>query len=193
MLVKDVFKVKQLQSYCNSREEEALRVEVNLPGTTAACAICYSNCITRKCLTLKMKIKNTDFNIYNGAIRLWISTSTKVMTCFCDRFHRLRYINVSNLWLWKLRSRSRSTTFAIVPFDGEYQPLYLTVFEIYSRHDLENGDHIHEVHRSRMASLDGEYGTSFLTAMVMFYLSSLWPWKCRSMSRSMKVTSDHFR
>ena len=29
----------------------------------------YSKCITSKCLTLKMKVKVTEYNIYNGAIR----------------------------------------------------------------------------------------------------------------------------
>ena len=63
---------------------EAVRVEANLLGTSATCAIFYSKCITRKCLTLKIK------------------------------------------------SRSRSTTFTMVPFDGKYQPLqtsyYLSIF-----------------------------------------------------------------
>ena len=37
----------------------AVRVEANLPGTSSACAILNSKCITRKCLTCTMKVKVT--------------------------------------------------------------------------------------------------------------------------------------
>ena len=40
----------------------AVRVEANLPGTT---------------LTLKVKVKVTDYNVHSGAIRWRISTSVK--------------------------------------------------------------------------------------------------------------------
>ena len=36
------------------------------------------------------------------------------------RSHRLEVVKVCNFSPWKIRSRSRSTTFVMVPFDGEY-------------------------------------------------------------------------
>ena len=45
-----------------------VRVETNLSGTSAVCVIFYSKCITRKCLTLKMKVKVTEYNIHNDSI-----------------------------------------------------------------------------------------------------------------------------
>ena len=38
-------------------------------GLTTACIIFDSKCITRKYLTLNMKIKVKEYNIHNGAIR----------------------------------------------------------------------------------------------------------------------------
>ena len=47
----------------------AVRVEANLRGTFDACAILvYSKCVARKCLTLKMKIKVTEYTIRNDSI-----------------------------------------------------------------------------------------------------------------------------
>ena len=44
------------------------RVEANLPGTSAACAIFNNKCITRKYLSLKMQVKVIEYNIHHGAI-----------------------------------------------------------------------------------------------------------------------------
>ena len=55
----------------------AVRVEPNLPGTSAACPFFYSQCITRKCQTLKMKVKVVEYNISDGSILWQISTSIK--------------------------------------------------------------------------------------------------------------------
>ena len=41
----------------------------------------YSKCITRICLTLKMKVNVTEYNIHNHVIRLQISTSLKEIFC----------------------------------------------------------------------------------------------------------------
>ena len=57
----------------------AVRIEGNLPGSSAACAFLCSQCITRKSfLILKMKVNVTEYNIHNGPIRLQMSTGKKV-------------------------------------------------------------------------------------------------------------------
>ena len=43
------------------------------------CNFFYSKCITRKCLTLKMKVKDKAYNIRNGPIRWQISTPIKII------------------------------------------------------------------------------------------------------------------
>ena len=48
----------------------AVRIEINLPGTSAACTFFIAKCITRKCLTLKTRIMVMDYNIRNGR-NLW--------------------------------------------------------------------------------------------------------------------------
>ena len=46
------------------------RVEANLPGLSLSLHSVYCKCITRKYLTLKMKVKVTEYNTGNGPIRL---------------------------------------------------------------------------------------------------------------------------
>ena len=41
---------------------QTMRVEANLPETYAACAF-YSQRMTRKCLTLKMKVRVMEYNM----------------------------------------------------------------------------------------------------------------------------------
>ena len=51
-----------------------------------------------KCLTLKMKVKVTEYNIHNGVIRWQISTSIKVIRrIFAISLTNFRDTNVSNL------------------------------------------------------------------------------------------------
>ena len=54
-------------------------VEINLLWISAAFAFFYSKCISIKCLTFKMLVKFTDYNIHNGPIRWQISTLIKVV------------------------------------------------------------------------------------------------------------------
>ena len=46
-----------------------VRVTADLPGTSTAYAFLYRKCITRKCVTLKMKVKVTKYNMCNGLIQ----------------------------------------------------------------------------------------------------------------------------
>ena len=48
---------------------------------------------------------------------------TALNTYLCACFHLVRHINVSNLWSCKFRSRSWSTSFAVVSLGGKYQTL----------------------------------------------------------------------
>ena len=61
----------------------AVQDEANLLETFVASAIFYSSC-TRKCWTLKMKIKVMEYSNRNGPIRWQISTSIKVKL---EHFH----------------------------------------------------------------------------------------------------------
>ena len=79
-----------------------VRVEANLPKTSVACAIFYSKCITRTCLTLKIKIKVTEYNIYNSPIRWKISTSIKVILIIFASSRRFQNIHISKLVTLKM-------------------------------------------------------------------------------------------
>ena len=132
----------------------------------------YSKCIANKFLTLKIKIKVTEYTICNGPIRWQISTSMKAilehlslaLTVFeiftfknswswgninvimynicsgtigwkipnflsdcnsnaCIFQPILVKIATWKVWSWKFRSRSSSTTFAVMLFNGGYHPL----------------------------------------------------------------------
>ena len=54
-----------------------VRDEANLPCTFAACTFFYSQCISRKCLTLKNVGQGYGVNIHNDLIRWQISTCIK--------------------------------------------------------------------------------------------------------------------
>ena len=47
----------------------------------------------------------------------------KAPTYFYSRSHRFRDINVSTVWSSNIKSRSPSTTFVMMPYSCEYQPL----------------------------------------------------------------------
>ena len=66
---------------------KAVRVEANLPGTSAVTAQFLSQMHNKKCLTLKMKVKVMEHNIHNGAIRWQISKSAK------DRYFSLAFLS----------------------------------------------------------------------------------------------------
>ena len=57
--------------------ERASQVEANLPGTSTVIARYLLQMHNKKCLTLKMKVKVKEHNIYNGAILWQISDSIK--------------------------------------------------------------------------------------------------------------------
>ena len=56
-----------------------VRVKANLLGTHLLTAHLYSQCITRKCLTLQIKVKIMEYRIRNVCIRWQISNSVKVI------------------------------------------------------------------------------------------------------------------
>ena len=58
---------------------EAVRIEANPPGTSAASAIILQQWIKRKCLTVEKKVNITEYNIHNGEIRWRILTSVKII------------------------------------------------------------------------------------------------------------------
>ena len=101
----------------------AVRVEVNQPETSATCAFFYNKCMTRKCLTLKMKVNVTEYtksqwshsianiNLYKSRTWAFFASSHR----FPDVIY---YIFPEMLWPWKYKLRSRFTTFAMAPFDG---------------------------------------------------------------------------
>ena len=67
----------------NSNSTVAVRVEANLPGDPLPVQFFYNKCIIRKCFTLKMKAKVTEYSIHNGAIRWWINLCKSYMMYFC--------------------------------------------------------------------------------------------------------------
>ena len=103
------------------------------------------------------------------------------------------------VWTSNLRSRSRSTTLIVVPFDGKYQPVqrsYLSIFLQHSSflryshfkiHDLENVEQAHDVqHWSHSKQISTstkvilEYFSSALIVFEIFKFQNSWPQKCRS-------------
>ena len=73
----------------------AVRVETNLPETSAACAIFYSKCIALKYLTLKNEGQCYGVQHSNGLIRWQISTSISHICAFFASSHRFRHIHIS--------------------------------------------------------------------------------------------------
>ena len=121
---------------------------------------------------------------------------------FCASSLRFRDINVSNVWPWRIRSWSPSTTtVAALPYDGENQTLWvitriftldLTVSEI-SRFEiiyLENLDQGHEVRHlqwshsmvniNRYKNHNWALSLRVVTVFQIFAFQILWPWKYRS-------------
>ena len=61
----------------------------------------YNKCITKKCFTLKMKVKVTEYANRNGHIPWQISKSIKViLENFCASSYRLRDGNILSFWPW---------------------------------------------------------------------------------------------
>ena len=52
------------------------------------------------------------------------------------------------VWPWKCRSRSRSTTFALIPFDGEYQTLHKSFLSIFA-----SSHRFWDIHISKLVTL----------------------------------------
>ena len=130
-----------------------VRVEASLSGTSAACSIFYSKCITRKYSTLKMKIKFTENSIHNSAIRWRISTST----CSCDSFHSFRDSYVSKIsWPWNCRSshdvqHSQCAVRGQILSDGNSNVCIFPAFICQnSKFDIENIDQGLGVQHSQM-------------------------------------------
>ena len=74
----------------------AVRVEANLLGTSAVSAIFYSKRISRKCLTLKLNVKVTEYTNRNGSIRWQMSISIKIIReHFFPSSPRFRDIHIS--------------------------------------------------------------------------------------------------
>ena len=72
-------------------------------------------------LLLKKMVKVTMYNFRNVVIRCWIWKSVKVVHCILALVVTVsKDINVAKFIPWKSRSRSLSTTLAIVYF-GKYQ------------------------------------------------------------------------
>ena len=77
---------------------KTVRVEANQPGTSATCDIFYRKCKTRKCFTVKLKVRVTDYIIHNNAIRWRTATSEKVIWRILAIALTCRDTIVSNLW-----------------------------------------------------------------------------------------------
>ena len=75
-------------------------------------------------MATKMLVKVMMYNIYSSAIRWRISDFLSECSSIIYIFRRLLVkISTCKVWPWKFRSRSRNTTFVMVPFEGKYQSL----------------------------------------------------------------------
>ena len=105
------------------RQGTCVCVEANLQGTSAARAIIYRKCITRKCLILKMNVKVMECTSCSGPIRWQISTSIKVIlehfSLALTAFEIFTFQNSSS-------EKYRSRTFVMAPFDGKNLTSHLT-------------------------------------------------------------------
>ena len=104
---------------------------------------------------------------------------------------RFRYVNVSNVWSWILRSRSRSTTFIVLPVGGEYQPHIFTLvlivsemlrFEMFNLENLGPGYGVqHSQWFQPMANINiykkRRWAFIALTVSQVLAFQILWPWK----------------
>ena len=93
-----------------------VRVEANLPGAVSSLHIFYKQCLTRKCLILKMKKKVMDYNIRNSPIEWQYINLYKSHTwAFSLALTIFEVFTFQNSWHWKCTSRAWCTTFAEAP------------------------------------------------------------------------------
>ena len=91
----------------------------------------HSKYITRKCLTLKIKVKIIKY--ITGPIRWQISNAIKVIV-----EHFLLDLTIFQIFTfkisrpWKCRSNPWCTTFAVVSFDGKYLTSYLMAIVMFA-------------------------------------------------------------
>ena len=103
----------------------AMRVEATCLWYLLPVKIVYNKCMTRKCLTLKVKVKVTEYTNWNGPIWWKISTFIKVIL-----EHVSLAFTVSRYSHFKFRvleyvGESWCSTFAVAPYDGKYLTFYL--------------------------------------------------------------------
>ena len=95
----------------------------------------YNKCITRKCLTLRIMIKVTEYNIYNGAIRWRISNyANTIWHILTIAFTVSKMLTFTIGELENLGKGNRK--FGILQFDGKYKPIkrsYVSNFIISDR------------------------------------------------------------
>ena len=98
---------------------EAMWVEANLLRTFDAYTILYSKCTARKCLTLKMKVKVTEYTILNGPTWWQIPTSIKVTleNVLAGFYHFRAKFDLEN------RGQGHDVLFTMAPSDIQYQLL----------------------------------------------------------------------
>ena len=124
----------------------AVRVETNLWGHLMPAQFFYNKCITRKGLTLKMKIEVTQYNTDNGAIRWRISTSVKVIWYMFAIAFAISVIlmlqicdleNLGNVTEYKIRNGPiQQKILTSIKVTQEHFSLALTVFEIFTFQNL---------------------------------------------------------
>ena len=99
-------------------------------GDIRCLRIVYYKYVTRKCFTLKINVKVTEYNIRHGAIRWRISISINVTH---DHFRQLspfsRYSHSNIRNLENIGQGHDRSTFGVAPFDGKYVTSYLTTIE----------------------------------------------------------------
>ena len=143
------------------------------------------------------------YNIHIDTIRWQIPTSIKVIIPLVFMLtHHFRDIKVWNVWPWMIRSRSWSTTFAVVPFNGKYLTSYLMAIvmlaflQCLSKEPLEKCDLEIQVKVMKSNICKGsvwwqistsikvvlEHFSLALTVFEILTFQNLWPWKCRSRS-----------
>ena len=91
----------------------------------------YDKCITRKCLTFKMKVKDTEYTNRNDPIWWQILTSIKVIfkhiSLALTVFQKFTF-QIS--WTWKCSSKSWCTTLAV--FDDKHLTSYLMAIVMFA-------------------------------------------------------------
>ena len=167
----------------------------------------HYKCITRKWLTLTIKVKVMEYNIRNGPI-WWqqfdfLSDGNNHVCSFSSFTCQNSHLKRLTLKIKNFRLRSWSTTFAMVHSTANINhyknytwvfSLALTVFEIFTFQNLWPWKY-----RSSwcttfaVAPFDDKYLTSYLIAITIFAFfmftfqnshSKVWPWKVRLRSLS---------